>query len=343
MNDEVATTPGTAAAAPPPTAVSGFFIVGAPRTGSTLLRRLLSAHPAIAIPLESGFWADYLRAEHVPLAVRKRLLVNEPELAYWGERPTLAELEPLPTMAACMAYTHQRYAAAQGKHIWGQKTPKLVRCGDLLLELFPTARLVHTVRDPRAVAGSLKHSQAHRLHVGYGTRRYVADTLLGLELEQRYPNRVLRVTYEDLVRDPSTTLSTICAWLGVPYDAAMIASATTVSLTPKEQRLGHHANVHRPVNDTSVEAWRSTLSAREVNWVEYLAGPLLQTLGYTPVYASPKPPTAAERLQAACIHGWTSLHKALLELRRPDVVAIARRRYQLGSLGRMLREHMRGL
>lgn len=320
-----------------------FFVLGAPRTGTTLVRRLLSAHSRVAIPPESGFLVEYLEAEDVPLAERKRLLCEEPELAYWGTRPMAAELRDLPSIEACFRFLHDKYAGEQGKDLWGQKTPKMVRRAELLAERFPDARFVHVVRDGRAVASSLERSDAHRLHPLYGARRYARDTRLGLELEARHPDRVLRLRYEDLVADPEPALRRLCDFLGLELEPAMLsAEGSQVRLTPKELDRGHHLNVDKPIDATFTEKWRTQLDPASVRMVEHVAGEVIRELGYD-VPDSGRP-TRRQLADARLRHLRASARKAVEEVtQRPDVWRIARRRWKLGSLQRMVRDHFAGM
>lgn len=322
-------------------ATAPFFVVGAPRTGTTLLRRFLSAHSRVAIPTESGFMVDYLRAE-VPLAKKKELLTREPEIEYWKLDLTLEELAPLPTIGACFDHAHRRYAEARGKELWGNKTPKLVRAGELLRSHFPGCRFIHVVRDGRAVASSLRESEAHRLHLLYGARRYAADAARGLDLERRYPDRVLRVSYETLVADREPVLRTVSEFLGIDFEPAMAEGKKQLELTPGEQRAGHHENVGKAVDQRFTEKWRRKLTAAEVDLVSHVVGPVMRELGYD-VPPAP-PPTRRQLLEARLAHTKWTLDKAVEEItKRPDVWRVARRRLELGTLTKMFRNHAAGM
>ena len=319
-----------------------FFILGAPRTGTTLLRRFLTAHSRLAIPTESGFMVDYLEATDVSLALKKRLLSVEPEIDYWRIDLSVAELAPLESIGACFAHAHQRYAEARGKDLWGNKTPKLVRATDLLMTHFPGCRFLHTVRDGRAVAASLRKSRAHRLHPLHGASRYAKDTALGLALEREHPERVLRVRYEDLVTDLEPVIRKVCDFLAIDFEASMLDPDQELLLTPAEREAGHHRNVSKPVDAAFVEKWKSELTAAEVALVEHVAGEVIAEAGYE--VGEPMEPDASLLREARLHHLRLTVRKAIAELRdRPDVWRIARRRLQLGSLRRMLGDHVRGL
>ncbi|MCA9889387.1 MAG: sulfotransferase, partial [Anaerolineae bacterium] len=63
---------------------SPFFIVGCGRSGTTLLRRMVDAHPLLAVPVESLFMIDYLRVrDSVQNVPYKRLILGEHEFSEW--------------------------------------------------------------------------------------------------------------------------------------------------------------------------------------------------------------------------------------------------------------------
>ena len=323
--------------------VPPFFVVGAPRTGTTLVRRLLSSHSRIAIPPESLFVAEYLAAERVPFEARRRLLTEEPDLAHWGISLTETELASCKTMADCLAYAHRKYAAARGKDVWGQKTPKLVRHVDLLVRHFPKARFLHVVRDGRAVVASLRRSDAHRLNVLYGARRYAQDAALGVDMEARYPERTMRVTYEALVAAPAEVLGDVCAFLGVTLEPAMVdASPKPLRLNAMEEAAGHHVHVSGPIRASFAEKWREELSEREIALVDHFCGDVLRTLGYDANDAAPPASTWLAELKAR--HLAVSLGKTMREVReREDVWRVARRRVKLGAMADMALSLFRGM
>src|SRR4030065_2808546 len=96
-----------------------FFLVGCGRSGTSLLRGLLNAHPLLAIPLESLFIADYLRAAgRWPLERIKSLIVKEPELREWGLNISVGDLAGCEDVGQVIVRLHELYARAKGKRHW---------------------------------------------------------------------------------------------------------------------------------------------------------------------------------------------------------------------------------
>ena len=264
------------------TAGPPFFIVGCGRSGTSLLRSLLVRHPRVAIPLESLFLIDYLRAADArPLAELLPLMVREPEIREWGLNPSLDDFKECTSVASAIRRLHEIYAEEQGKETWGQKTPRFVRSLPLLAKHFPDARFVHLVRDPRAVVSSLIRSDVHRSNAYHGSIRWVQDVSRGLDFEAENPGRVLRLRYEDLVGDVEASVGRLLEFLEITLDAELdlAASAGDEGYSAFYDQI--HANLQRAPTDAFVERWRKSLSQDQIQVVEALAGERMAELGYS--------------------------------------------------------------
>lgn len=258
-----------------------FFIVGCGRSGTTLLRSMLDAHPEVGVPLESLFIVDYLLSDQ-SIDVMKQLLPREYELSEWGLDVSAADLADCRSASDLIARVHELYLADQGKQRWGQKTPRFVRYGDLIKRHFPHAQFIHLIRDPRAVASSLARSQVHQSTVYHGAMRWRGDVEAGLALEKSFPQDVLRVHYEALVADPEKEIRRVCNFLGLEFFDAMLRFHRQAPGDYGSYYRQIHSGLARPVSQSAAHGWRERLSRREVALVEQIAGPLMQELGYVP-------------------------------------------------------------
>jgi hypothetical protein len=181
-----------------------IFVVGCPRSGTTMLRHILDSHPAISCGPETRFlWG--LRG------IEER---NWPSLAGFG----LSIDEWHANVRALFEAPHRHYAQSQGKPRWADKSPDYALMLDYIDTLYPESQIIHIVRNPRDVIESWRHF--------YGTKsvpraaqswvRYVraAHDFTRARLE----HRAIEVRYEDLVADPEQTLRRLFAWLGEPWD-----------------------------------------------------------------------------------------------------------------------------
>jgi hypothetical protein len=207
------------------------FVLCAGRSGSTLLRFLLDAHPDLACPPETN-----LPGLCAQLAAVWSLLDGTPSAADQAVRQT----------TDAMIGTHLR---RRGKNRYCDKSLGTAQHADLLLRLYPGARFVSLYRHPMDVVASGLEACPWGL-TGYGFEPYAASTpgnaVLALArywadhvsaiaaVEDRYPDRCHRVWYEDLVRDPEGTAAGIFAFLGVPPSPGISARC----FAPERERLG---------------------------------------------------------------------------------------------------------
>lgn len=264
---------------------SPFFIVGCGRSGTTLLRTLLDRHPLVAIPLESLFIIDYLRASQArPLADLLPMLVAEPEIKEWGLDVDLGAVAEASSMADAIEHLHCLYAESQGKSRWGQKTPRFVRHMELLSDHFPTACFIHLVRDPRAVVSSLVRSDVHQSNVYYASRRWLKDVGAGLRFESEHPGRVLRMSYEELVSEPEDQLREICRFVGLDWpDAGWWEDGNLPTADYSSFYDKIHRNLDGPISPDRISSWRRQLQPNEIQVIEAIVGPQMEQVGYHPI------------------------------------------------------------
>jgi hypothetical protein len=243
---------------------------------------MLNRHPRVAIPLESLFIVDYLRAEsRFNLDRLKSLLVNEPEVKEWGLHVTMGDFGDCPSIASCIARLHERYAEGSGADIWGQKTPRFVRHLDLILEHFPDARFIHVIRDPRAVANSLIQSDVHRSDAYHAALRWEEDVRRGLAFEGGHPDITLRTHYESLVTHPDDEMEKILRFLKLDPARVHQRSSPQKGLGEYSEFYANiHANLDRMPTPEFVDKWKTSLSKTDLEVVEALCRDQMDTLDY---------------------------------------------------------------
>jgi hypothetical protein len=259
---------------------SPFFIVGCGRSGTSLLRSFLNGHSQVAIPTESLFIVDYLRAaDRFDTTFLINMLVREPEIREWGLSIQPDDFSGYSTIIDAIRSLHERYAHEQGMKLWGQKTPRFVRHLDLIIGAFPDAVVIHLVRDPRAVVSSLMRSDVHRSTAYHAARRWQMDVSAGLAYEAVHPEKVLRVTYEDLVLQPQENLEAITDFIGIAFEPKMLEKrAGTEEYSAFYDNI--HSNLDQEVTNRHIQKWVEHLKPEEVRFVESMSLELMGRLGY---------------------------------------------------------------
>jgi hypothetical protein len=276
-----------------------IFVIGCPRSGTTLLRVMLNAHPRIAIPPETRFLIPaYLQRRRFGALrspeQRDRLadfVLTRPASRFSRlgvpAEDVRAAMDKAPSLGAALAAPFAAYAERFGKARWGDKRPFYYSFVDELERLFPDAQFVHVVRDGRACVASLK-----RPPFDYSSERAMVTWLNAVHscraaAHRLGPQRCHEVRYEDLVAEPERVLRALCAFLDEDFDPAMLAPEEVVDLVVPTG-FQQHGQIKAGVNPASVDKWRRELSAAEIVTMDAAAGDWLRAYGY-PV-GSGRPP-----------------------------------------------------
>jgi hypothetical protein len=286
-----------------PSCLNPLFIVGAPRSGTTLLQYILRSHPSLSLPTgESHFIVPLYRtaATYGDLRevanVRKVLAameVQSAEFLYTDLHGLRFDSEKLAqefvaegrhTMREIVSGLFEKNAAGEGKKRWGDKTPYYVLHLPLLLDWWPKAQFIHLIRDGRDVVLSM-FNRRHDFGL-YNTycaakewQRYVEiGHALGQQISK---DQYLEVRYEDLICDPRATLQTLCAFLREPYTEALL-------YYKKAGQAGKTPLLQKPLDPSNREKWRQAMSPWQIRTFEAAAGETLVRFGY-PLLTSAKP------------------------------------------------------
>lgn len=272
---------------------SPLFIVGAPRSGNTLTRRVLMASGQIYIPPET-----YVLGEILARWRKWRGLTWREQVwlfcAYFDRHNMFADFEidsfsPFAKKACAFDFEQQTLAhlidrfyafmaRAHGftEQRWGDKTPWNTVHLKHILRAYPDAYYLYLKRDGRDVVASQLQSDMRDFE-GSVQRWIDANTSCRRHLKKarRAP---LEVSYEDLVTDPEAVFKTIFDWADLDYD--------TDYLTKVPERLGdvgrheHHAAVTRPITADSIGKWRQSLSAEQFEKAGAAFDNMMRALGY---------------------------------------------------------------
>ncbi|MGH7287014.1 MAG: sulfotransferase family protein [Myxococcota bacterium] len=243
------------------------FLISAPRSGSTLLARMLGSHSQIFAPAEPhlmpplahlGFHERVDQAPYDPVITQEGLR-SFVGLLPGGERDWLAALRRA---------TDHLYACAlapSGRRWFLDKTPAYALVLDFVAKLYPDARYVVLTRHPMAVWSSCVES----FFDGDASAAYARSPVL-----ERYvpaiarflrepPVPLVHVRYEALVTAPEATLREICGHVGVDFEPGMIEYGRTEATTKTGRGLGDPITVDRESRPTtrSVGKWAEALAA----------------------------------------------------------------------------------
>ena len=191
-----------------------IFVVGSPRSGTSIISQAIDAHPRIFCPYwETGLFVRYqdmLDGQLVWSMKQKNAMpLARRDFIDWIRR----SLEDLML----------RFAAASGKERWCEKTPAHVFHMGLIAEVFPDAQFVHMVRNGREVVRSLMQMEWAPRSSMWSVRRWVDSVRAGRKIGAALPaSQYIEIRYEDLLASPRETLQHLCAFLGEQWSPNML-------------------------------------------------------------------------------------------------------------------------
>ncbi len=256
------------------------FILGCGRSGTTLLRAMLSRHPRLWGGPESWIFVQPI----------------EPKTLAWkfgvDESAVRALLASSPTAVQFAGKFFDQCAHTAGKERWIEKTPRHVQCLAYLLSSFPRARFIHMIRDGRDVACSLRNHPKAAIRgnrviplqtnnpIQKCIRRWVDDTSAGLTY--RGHPRLSEVRYEELALNPEPVVRRVCTFLGEDFTEKLLATEPTDTAKTQGDRARSPSNIMSfdSVTTSSIGRWKKDLSSSELATVMRIGGPLLEALGY---------------------------------------------------------------
>lgn len=243
-----------------------IFLVGAMRSGTNWLQRVVGAHPDVAlVPSETYLFSHGIKQ------LRERFhhgVLGSPGTGYiyMDQKEMVRSLREL-----CDRVFLPYLEASPGAKRLAERTPQHVGCIDVIGEIYPDAPVVHIVRDGRDVARSLAGQR-------YGPSSIEAaavewrDAVAAGETAGRAHPRYRTIRYEELLADPRRRVTELYEWLGLPatpkiVDAALIEAEVRFNVDARAPTIG-------------AGKWREEFTPEDLAVFLRVAGPTLEALGY---------------------------------------------------------------
>lgn len=276
-----------------------IFVVGAPRSGTTLLAAQLAAHSKLSCGPETHFFRWFAQADAAALlqpttwpapaldfigAIRYRQFDDQstaPLIKKYGV--TAAQIESAlrqmpPSAAAMLASITEPYMRALGKVRWVEKTPDHIEHLPLIRRHFPASPIIRIVRDPRDVALSLTRVPwgASSLNEALLYVRKL-DAIATPFFASDQNSHTLR--FEDLLANPQHELQKICRFIGEAFEEGML-NTTESGQRVNSRNAPWKEKASQPIDKGRIAVWRKELSAAQNQVAEAIAGDLLERYDY---------------------------------------------------------------
>ncbi|WP_373535681.1 sulfotransferase [Microcoleus sp.] len=245
-----------------------IFLIGSPRSGTTMLQSLLAAHPEVISFPESKFF-HYLLYKKFAGKLPGRMEaffkdeINRPELLQGFD-----DSQSLGTKVSWFVEVLDGLAAEQNKSIWLEKTPEHIYFIDDIERFLPDAKFIHILRNGMDTIASL-HEATRNSHDLWGPgwdlnhciHRWKEATLISHKYAKK-TNHIL-VKYEEIVDNKVKKLEELCHFMGVEYDAKMLEfyqeKAASLSLS-----LPWHQGIEREVKSSNVHKYHKIFTRNEI-------------------------------------------------------------------------------
>jgi tetratricopeptide (TPR) repeat protein len=224
-----------------------IFIVGLPRTGTTLVERILGSHSEVHAAGELPALLDALSAVAGPL-------MHTRPWAWLEFAATLGRLDGAAVAAQYLSGVRARRGTTS--RFTDKQPANYLYCGPIL-RAFPHAAVVHLTRHPLAACYAIYKARFDNGYPFSYDLTELADFYIGYRRlmahwHRVFPGRILDVAYEDLVKDQQAATGRLLHYVGLPFEDACL----DFHLNPAASTTASSVQVRQPLYQTSLDQWR---------------------------------------------------------------------------------------
>ncbi|MCU0370953.1 MAG: sulfotransferase [Bacteroidales bacterium] len=281
-----------------------FFIIGRPRSGTTLLRILFEAHPNVVIPPESPiiislykkythvtFWDEKIIWEFTEDVFKQRYFdkwLIDKDVLYknlLGEQGESSFQQMF--RVVCLSY-HSLYAKEDIQLI-GDKNPAYSLYPGRIHELFPESGIIHITRDYRDNYLSLVRVNFEVPIVPLVVYRWKFAYRRMQKVKKKHPDLFYSLKYEDLASDPEKKFREICGFLGLKFDPHVLSfyekkEEAERAYAGSEEIAIVHKSLFNPISTDRMNLWEKEMTERQIRVADLVAGKTAEKAGYIRKY-----------------------------------------------------------
>ena len=272
--------------------ISPFFIMATPRSGTTLLERLLNRHSQIFIPPETVFFYKLkqqgLLYKEFDLSEAKVFLQK-----YINSKAVKLLNLPEENILEVMLNNADSYKVifenlmnilmgSLNKKYWGEKTPHHLHCIDRILEFYTDAKIIIVVRDGRSVVKSHIRQPNWSNSLIYSSKYWANDAIKIRSILDSGKKNILLVSYEDLVLNTEQELKNVCDFIGVSYISSILENNRNDNSQFSEYYNQEWMSKSvSNIDATRVDSWKNEYKKDELSLVESIMQEELKLFSYS--------------------------------------------------------------
>lgn len=283
-----------------------FFIIGRPRSGTTLLQSLFDAHPEIIIPLESpvalNIYSRYIRKGKLKPINPEKLLTDLYSIRKFGMWPLDEEKLKHDIRNFCgdfydlMKVIYSSYKSPFEKKetkLFGDKNPIYSRYLKDIIRIFPEAKIIYIVRDYRDHILSVKRVKLLYESTTIAAYRWIRSLKSIKKLLDKNPEKFYTVRYEDFVESPMEKMKDMCRFLGIDFFPQVFDYYKKDCVFSGKMNIDtfklFHSALLKPINSSAVGKWKTELSEKDIRIADCLCRKGAEKYGYKAEYKKASP------------------------------------------------------
>ena len=257
-----------------------IFIVGCERSGTTMLRLILSSHKNIAIPPQTKFFKKLYKRRLFFGDLSKQKNRHKLIKRFYDNHDRNTKIIDLgidktdihcslskssDTLGSFLSVIPKLYLQNHNKARWGDKHPYYIKYLPQLYKLFPDAQVIHIIRDGRDAVASLKRMPWWKQNSIFAMLNWQEAIKKGLVAKSKYnSDQFMEIRYEDLIDDPVKSVKSICSFLGEDYSDDLLKFQKLSKEAIPNYKMKWHSATKNEINSSSIGKWSKELEPWEI-------------------------------------------------------------------------------
>lgn len=283
-----------------------FFIVGRPRSGTTLLRTLFDAHPNVIVPAECqliiNLYPKYGKVQNWTSEILHEFyhdLYKQWRFDVWpidkvSLYNSLMACEGENAYSTIVKVVYYEYHSIFGHNLllaFGDKNPGYTIYTRKLIKIFPEAKFIHIIRDYRDNFVSIRNVDFELPFISLTVSKWKHFVRTFRKTGEKHPGTHLDIRYEDLVSKPKKAFRNLCEFVGLPYSSIPFEfykkSGEVLKAFPKSLVKKYHSSLMKKINTSRIDLWKNELTESEIRMADACAGKYAAITGHEKVYPRP--------------------------------------------------------
>jgi len=280
-----------------------FIILGRPRSGTTLLRTLLDAHPNVTIPVECPLlmrmYGKYGRRKQWDTKVLNSFFNDLFKIVKFENwiidkeklKANLLKMTGHYTYMDICKVVFSNYISFYPKNevmVLGDKNPAYSKFAKRVSKMFPEARYIHITRDYRDHILSMLNVGLAQPLVSFLAYQWKLSFKTITRLSKKKPESFYTLRYEDLVLNTEVKLREICNFLSIEYDPVVLNYAERQDEFNKifdQETLDRYADsLFKPIKPDRIGLWKKALKEKDIKMADVVLGSCSEKAGYERKY-----------------------------------------------------------